>query len=104
LTESTLNGQTAVVTGAESGIGRETAIVLAEQGISVFGGDLRLSDENTERFRQLSIRRRKCDVRRESNLRDLIDAAVSETGRIDILVNNAGVGMVKPIVDVSEAD
>lgn len=97
-------GQTAVVTGGESGIGRETAIQLAKQGVSVFSGDVRLHDENAERFAELSIRRRNCDVRRETDLRDLIDAAAEETGRLDILVNNAGVGMVKQIIDVSEAD
>jgi 3-oxoacyl-[acyl-carrier protein] reductase len=54
----------------------------------------------------LGIREVSCDVRREADVRRLIDTAVTEAGRgrIDILVNNAGIGMVKQITDVTEED
>lgn len=99
-----LRGRTAVITGAESGIGRATARRLARLGVRVFGGDLRLLPENDAEFAELGVDRQVCDVRREAPLQKLIDAAVAVTGRLDLLVNNAGIGMVKPITEVTEDD
>ncbi|MFN0198271.1 MAG: SDR family NAD(P)-dependent oxidoreductase [Planctomycetaceae bacterium] len=99
-----LSGRTAVVTGGSDGIGRATAILLAEQGARVFVSDIRQLPENQERFDSLSISFQSCDVRSEAQLSALIDSAVSQTGRIDILVNNAGIGMVKQITEVTESD
>lgn len=96
--------RTAVVTGGESGIGRATALLLANRGCRVFVGDVKRHAENDEPFEAANISRRQCDVRREEDLQNLIDEAVELTGRLDILVNNAGVGMVKQIVDVTEED
>lgn len=99
-----LAGRTAVVTGGSSGIGRATALLLAECGARVFVGDYRTRVENTERFAALGIDERECDVRQEESLRHLIDNAAEQAGRLDILVNNAGVGMVRQITEVSEND
>lgn len=99
-----LTGRTAVVTGGECGIGRATARLLASCGAAVFVGDVQPRAENEEPFAQLGIARHVCDVRREADVRRLIDAAVSATGRLDILVNNAGVGLVKQIPDVTEEE
>jgi len=99
-----LAGQVAIVTGGASGIGRATARLLARCGAKVFVGDLRTLNENDTEFAELGITQRACDVRSETSIAQLIDGAVTETGRLDILVNNAGIGMVKPISDVSEAD
>ena len=99
---SEFEGRAAVVTGGANGIGRATAELLAERGARVFVGDRTLLDENTQRFQELKISQLQCDVRREADVRALIELAAAETGRIDILVNNAGVGLVKPITDVTE--
>jgi len=94
----------AVVTGGASGIGRVTAILLAEQGARVTIGDLRLDPGNEELFARMGIRQRKCDVRDLASLQQLIDGAAAETGRLDILVNNAGVVQVGHLDQIEEAD
>lgn len=98
-----LSGRIAIVTGGASGIGRAAAVLLAEHGAKVFVGDFRLRDENNELFARLGIEQTACDVRKESDVRRLVDLAAA-AGGIDILVSNAGIGMVKQIPDVSEAE
>ena len=97
-----LTNRTAAVTGGASGIGRATAILLAEHGARVCVGDLRLRKENDQEFSRLGIEQMVCDVQREADVAALVDRASGETGRLDILVNNAGIGMVGPITEVSE--
>lgn len=99
-----LAGRVAVVTGGASGIGRAIAVLLAENGARVFAGDYDPVAENAAANQKLNIVERRCDVRVESDVRDMIEAAVTAGGGLDILVNNAGIGMVKPIVDVSEEE
>lgn len=96
--------QTAVVTGGASGIGRATALKLAELGAKVFVGDFRPDDKHQSVFQPLGIVQCFCDVRQEASIQAMIDQAVKETGRIDVLVNNAGIGMVKQITEVTEED
>lgn len=96
--------QTIVVTGGESGIGRAVARLFADRGFAVFVGDYRLRDENRDEFQRLKITSLLCDVRQEGDLRQLIGAAVQQTGRLDVLVNNAGVGLVKQITEVTEEE
>lgn len=99
-----LAGRVAVVTGGSSGVGRATAIMLAERGADVFVGDYDLLQENDLPFGELGIQQRHCNVRFESHVRQLIAMAADSAGGIDVLVNNAGIGMAKPITEVSEAD
>lgn len=99
-----LRGRTAVVTGGASGIGRATALQLARHGVRVFIADVQLHDEDDDLFQELGIDAQQCDVRREAELERVIDRAVELTGRLDIMVNNAGIGMVKPVLEVTEDD
>lgn len=99
-----LEGRVAVVTGGANGIGRATAILLAKHGARVFVGDFRLLPDNAEVFQSLGIIEKTCNVRREADLKALIDAAAESAGRLDILVSNAGIGMVKQITEVTEDD
>ena len=99
-----LAGRVAVVTGGASGIGRATAVRLAQAGARVTACDLRVRPENEAVFGPLAIMQRACDVRDLAQLQQVIDAAAFRGGRLDILVNNAGITMVKPVPEVSEED
>jgi NAD(P)-dependent dehydrogenase (short-subunit alcohol dehydrogenase family) len=99
-----LQDRVAVVTGAASGIGRATALLLARNGARVFVGDYAPLPENARPFKEAGIMAVACDVRLEDQVEALIDRAFQAYGRLDILVNNAGVGLVKQITDVTEAE
>jgi 7-alpha-hydroxysteroid dehydrogenase len=99
-------GQVAIVTGAGRGIGRASALALAEQG-----ADVVLAARTEEQLREVAAEveamgRRAVvvptDVSDTSNLAGLVDAAIAELGRIDIVVNNAGGAEPRPFLDTSE--
>lgn len=96
--------QIAVITGAGNGIGRATAIMMAEAGAHVYAGDIKHLEENKEAFTRLGIVEVTCNVRLESDVQNLIGQATNQFGRIDVLVNNAGIGLVKQIDQVTEAE
>ena len=101
---SELAGRVAIVTGGASGIGRATALLLAEQGARVFVGDYRLQKENDEDFAALGIEQQLCDVRREADIAQLVNLAVQRAGGVDILVHSAGIVMVRQVTETTEAD
>lgn len=94
----------AVVTGGASGIGRATALRLADEGAAVWIGDI--DDDGGNALAEGSggrIRFRRCDVSKADDIRTLIEAA-DAPGGIDCLVNNAGAGGTQARIDVMEAD
>ena len=99
-----LSRRTAVVTGGASGIGRAAALALARHGARVFVGDFSPLPDNERCFRELGITQTFCDVRREDDLRQLLDEAAAAGDGLHVLVASAGIGMVKQIGDVTEQD
>ena len=99
-----LQGQHAVVTGGASGIGRAVAVALARNGARVTVGDVDQLPENQVLFEKWRIVTQHCDVRREADVAALVQRGSGGDGQLDILVNNAGIGMVKPIVDVTQEE
>jgi NADP-dependent 3-hydroxy acid dehydrogenase YdfG len=98
-----LDGTVALFTGASSGIGEATALVLAEQGAAVA-----LAARRADRLEVLAGKIREAggravtvaaDVTDEEQARQTVKRAVAELGRLDTLVNNAGVMLVGPVVD-----
>jgi len=90
-----LTGKTAVVTGASYGLGVSFAEALAEQGARLVLA-ARSEQKLNEFVRRLSAAGHsavavKCDVSDSTQVRKLMEAAVSRFGRVDVLVNNAGV-------------
>jgi NAD(P)-dependent dehydrogenase (short-subunit alcohol dehydrogenase family) len=84
-----LEGRTALVTGASAGLGARFAAVLAQAGATVFAAARRI-----DRLKELAdsdarIHPVACDVSQEADRTRLVDTALAATGRIDILVNNA---------------
>jgi NADP-dependent 3-hydroxy acid dehydrogenase YdfG len=97
-----LDGTVALVTGASSGIGEATALVLAEHGASVA-----LAARRGDRLAALSAKIRESggstlvldvDLTDEQQARDAVERTVAEFGRLDTLVNNAGVMLLGPAV------
>jgi NAD(P)-dependent dehydrogenase (short-subunit alcohol dehydrogenase family) len=93
-----LTGKVAVITGADSGIGRAVAIAYAREGADVLISYLS-EDSDAEEVRQLvedSGRRAvlvRGDISQPQHCRDIIATAVKELGGVDILVNNAAFQM-----------
>ena len=99
-----LSGATVVVTGASSGIGRLTALRLAERGANVVAAARRdeplasLVAECRERGGEaLGVR---VDVADEASVRTLAEAAITRFGRIDGWVNNASVSLIGPFEEL----
>lgn len=98
-----LEGRTAVITGAASGIGAGTARLFVEEGARVVVADMQvdagraLVDELGESARFAEV-----NVLDESQVAAAVDLAVAEFGRLDIMFNNAGiVGAVGRISEMS---
>ena len=81
-----LEGKTAIVTGASSGIGAAIARALAANGARVAGGARRAEQLETEIALEL-------DVTDPASCERFVEQAVDELGGLDILVNNAGLGL-----------
>ena len=101
LPELSLEGRTAIVTGAGRGIGREICLVLAEAGADIVAA-ARTVPEIEETAAAVTALGRQAiavptDVSNSSEANSLVDAALERFGKIDILVNNAGKLLRMPV-------
>jgi NADP-dependent 3-hydroxy acid dehydrogenase YdfG len=97
-------GKVVVITGASSGIGEATALVLAGRGAKVV-----LGARGADRLQGLAARiaaaggeaaYARTDVKRRTDLSDLVTLACERYGKLDVLVNNAGIGPISPLDDL----
>jgi NAD(P)-dependent dehydrogenase (short-subunit alcohol dehydrogenase family) len=93
-----MTGKSAVITGADSGIGRAVAIAYAREGADVLIAYLDEDDDAKETAHYVEEAGRKAvlfrgDVSDPAVCRDMISRAVDEFGKIDVLVNNAAFQM-----------
>ncbi len=106
-----LENRVAIVTGGASGIGRATALAMADEGAQVVVGDLAVEAgeatvrEIEERHPGQGARFVECDVTDERLVQRLVAIAVKEFGRLDCMVNNAGSGgAIGPLIDTTVRD
>jgi NAD(P)-dependent dehydrogenase (short-subunit alcohol dehydrogenase family) len=94
----------AVVTGAASGIGRETALLFAREGAQVFAADLDLAGAQAVAAQASGITAVACDVCNVAQIKALMDQAAAACGGIDIVFNNAGAGGAAARIDEIEPE
>ena len=97
-----------LITGASSGIGEATALLLAKRGAKLV-----LAARGTERLEPLSARivgsggeaiHAQVDVARREDVSRIVERATAHYGRLDVLVNNAGIGPISPLDDLRVED
>jgi 2-deoxy-D-gluconate 3-dehydrogenase len=100
--------RTALVTGTSAGLGRAIAAALAREGY-----DLALTELDTAMLKDTladpAIANRKVvpvalDLRSQASIKAAFEHAARDLGDIDLLVNNAGRALLKPVVDVTDAE
>jgi 3-oxoacyl-[acyl-carrier protein] reductase len=101
-----LDGKTALVTGAASGIGKCIAETYAREGARVALADV---DIDAARAAARAIGNTaiaiRCDVTKKADFAAAVEETVAAFGALDILVNNAGVTHInKPMLEIDEAD
>ncbi|RJP34085.1 MAG: SDR family oxidoreductase [Actinobacteria bacterium] len=84
-----LDGKVAVITGAASGLGKATALRFARAGAKVVLADITDAKEVAVEAGGIYV---KTDVSQEEEVKELMQAAVSEYGKLTTVVNNAGIG------------
>jgi 2-dehydro-3-deoxy-L-rhamnonate dehydrogenase (NAD+) len=99
-----LTGQTAIVTGAATGLGEAIARRLAASGATVAVADL--DEEGAARVASsINGFPLPVDITKDASVRAAVAAVLAKTGRIDVLVNNAGIaGKAAPIWEQTDND
>jgi NAD(P)-dependent dehydrogenase (short-subunit alcohol dehydrogenase family) len=105
-----LEGRVALITGADSGIGRAVAIAYAREGADVAISYLSEDEDARDTAKYVEDAGRRAlllpgDVSNPGHCRDVVERTVAELGRIDVLVNNAAYQMSHPdILEVTNEE
>ena len=107
--QTSLQGKTAIVTGASRGIGREIALKLGKLGAAVVVNYVKngqLAEEVSSEIISLGGRALpvQADMRKINEIETLFNRAIENFGAVDILINNAGTILYKKIEDVTEEE
>jgi NAD(P)-dependent dehydrogenase (short-subunit alcohol dehydrogenase family) len=99
-----LSGRVAIITGGSVGLGRQMAEGLAEMGANLVlcARKKERCEQAAEELRQLGVKTMAlgCDVKNPDQVHAVVNATVSQFGRIDILFNNAGTSWGAPVEEM----
>src|SRR5262245_6599521 len=109
MTSTKLQGLSALVTGADRGIGKGIALELARCGCSVavnYHRTAELADQTVAELAALGAQAFavQADVSVAADVRRMTGSVVDRFGKLDVLVNNAGVQTWKPLLEVTEEE
>lgn len=104
-----LKGKTAIITGGSRGIGKAVSVKLARLGADIAiiaTSKSEAAQQTIEELNKLGIKTAlyACDVSKESQVKDTVDAILSDFEKIDILVNNAGITRDKLLMAMTADD
>jgi 3-oxoacyl-[acyl-carrier protein] reductase len=105
---SSLNGKTALITGAGRGIGRATAIALAKEGVNI--GMIGLNMANLEKVSaeleqyDVKVSAATADVTDLESVHHAVEHIKSDLGAVDILINNAGIAKFGGFLELTPED
>lgn len=103
-----LANKTAIVTGGGRGVGRAICLALAQAGADILIADIDLPSAESVAQEIVQLGRRslafKVNVTDKAMVQAMVEACVSQLGRLDILVNNAGIFPISPAATMPEAD
>jgi dihydroanticapsin dehydrogenase len=100
-----IDGKVAIVTGGSRGIGFETAKLFSENGAKVV-----ITSKNSQNLKDATNQISKllpiiADIRKEEDVKKVIEKTIEEFGKLDILVNNAGIfPRIKQLHEISELE
>jgi len=101
-------GKVTLITGATSGIGKATALLLAGKGYDVYAGARKSADGEAlvaeAKGRGIPLKTVQMDVTDDGSVRAAVSRVAKESGRLDNLVNNAGFGFLGTVEESTDAE
>ena len=101
-----IRGQTAVVTGASSGLGVTFARTLAERGVNLviaarrYEKLVKVAEELSSKY-DVKVIPVKTDVSQQKQVINMVKTALEKLGSLEIIINNAGIASISPSIDMS---
>jgi len=101
-------GKNVLITGAGSGLALETALVLADSGANIIGGDINTAglDDMADKVTKMGVKAitQKTDVTKLTEVEALFATAKKEFGKLDIVINGAGIGPLSNLETTTEEE
>lgn len=99
-----IDNKTIIISGASRGIGRATALLLAQNGANVVITARSADDLNTLAAEHANIVAVPGNVTSETDMAAVVQTALDRFGRIDVVINNAGYGIFKNVDEITVAE